>query len=208
MKRKRIYISGPITGTTDYKERFAAAADFLRKGGYKPVNPTTMFGWFQFIFEKCPYRLQVLIDCLVLSTCKGIYLMNNWRSSAGATLEKAVADFLMLELNTQTSVRYPGLQSPVSVSPSEVFKGETLHVFIDDFRIWMGMDDAWHLRINMCAHEVRENNPVTFVVRCDDYPYITDMLKQIAKKHEGEGFLPFRAEIRYTGSNYYFHTEI
>lgn len=68
MKRKRIYISGPITGTTDYKERFAAAADFLRKGGYKPVNPTTMFGWFQFIFEKCPtgFRCSLTVSCFLL----------------------------------------------------------------------------------------------------------------------------------------------
>ena len=117
MKRKRIYISGPITGTTDYKERFAAAADFLRKGGYKPVNPTTMFGWFQFIFEKFPYRLQVLIDCLVLAfTCDAIYLMADYKFSRGATLEKAVADFCNM---TVIEARVP---SDFSVEDSPVVK--------------------------------------------------------------------------------------
>lgn len=95
MKRTRIYISGPITGTTDYKERFAETAFIVEYMGYKPVNPTTMFGWLQPLFAIFPYRLQVFIDCMVLAFfCKAIYLMENYELSRGAKLEKAVADFL------------------------------------------------------------------------------------------------------------------
>lgn len=102
MKQPRIYISGPITGHSDYKERFAEAADTLRKAGWvKPVNPTTMFGWFQPVFNRLPYRLQVFIDCMVLSTCKGIYLMSDYNLSRGARLEKAVAEFLQLSIYEQ-----------------------------------------------------------------------------------------------------------
>ena len=34
-----VYISGPITGTDDYMERFKEAEAKLREAGYDPVNP-------------------------------------------------------------------------------------------------------------------------------------------------------------------------
>ena len=112
-----MYISGPITGRDDIKERFTEAADIVRNAGYRPVNPTTMFGWFHFVFEKFPYRLQVLIDCLVLAfTCDAIYLMADYKFSRGATLEKAVADFCNM---TVIEARVP---SDSSVEDSPVVK--------------------------------------------------------------------------------------
>lgn len=94
MKRPRIYISGPITGTTDYLERFGMAEYIVFCLGYTPVNPTTMFGWFQPLFSIMPYRFQVFIDCMILAFfCKAIYLMKDYETSRGACLEKAVADF-------------------------------------------------------------------------------------------------------------------
>lgn len=97
MKRPRIYLSGPITGTTDYKERFEEAAFIVQCMGFKPVNPTTMFGWLQPLFSICPYRFQVFVDCMVLAIfCKAIYLMKDHDASRGARLEKAVADFLQM----------------------------------------------------------------------------------------------------------------
>lgn len=104
MRKQRIYISGPITGHPDYKEHFAQAADIVRKNGCHAVNPTTMFGWFQPLFAICPYRLQIFIDCLVLTTCKGIFLMAGYETSRGAKLEKAVADFLDMEIIEKHSV--------------------------------------------------------------------------------------------------------
>ncbi len=97
MKRLRVYISGPISGTTDYKERFLVADETLRNAGYKPVNPTVMFGCFQWLFTLLPYGLQMFMDCMVLSTCKRIYLMTGWEKSRGAKLEKAVADYHGIE---------------------------------------------------------------------------------------------------------------
>ena len=38
--KKRVYISGKVTGTTDYKERFNAAAELLsRQDGVEVINP-------------------------------------------------------------------------------------------------------------------------------------------------------------------------
>ena len=39
MKENRIYISGPVTGTKDYKERFARAEGYLSGMGFSVVNP-------------------------------------------------------------------------------------------------------------------------------------------------------------------------
>ena len=38
----RTYISGPITGTTDYKERFAVAEQAINAAGYVAINPEKM----------------------------------------------------------------------------------------------------------------------------------------------------------------------
>ena len=35
----RIYISGKITGTTDYKEKFEKAAEQIAAKGHIPINP-------------------------------------------------------------------------------------------------------------------------------------------------------------------------
>ena len=56
-KRPRIYIAGPITGTDDYIERFAAAEAKLQKEGNLVVNPTAFsahllnaeFDWAEFM---------------------------------------------------------------------------------------------------------------------------------------------------------------
>ena len=36
----KIYISGPITGTADYIQRFAKAEDELTKQGFSVINPS------------------------------------------------------------------------------------------------------------------------------------------------------------------------
>lgn len=40
--KKRIYISGAITGTSDYIERFANAQSELREHGWSVINPAAV----------------------------------------------------------------------------------------------------------------------------------------------------------------------
>lgn len=96
MKKIRIYISGPISGRPkeEYLAHFAEAAASLHTQGFKPVNPTTMFGIFQPIFNRVPYKYQVLIDCLALARCQRIYLLSGWSHSRGARLERTIAAWL------------------------------------------------------------------------------------------------------------------
>ena len=39
MKKKVIYVSGKITGTSDYADRFSAVEDRLIAEGYEVLNP-------------------------------------------------------------------------------------------------------------------------------------------------------------------------
>ena len=39
---KTVFLSGPIRGVADYKERFAEAGQVLLEKGYKVINPANM----------------------------------------------------------------------------------------------------------------------------------------------------------------------
>lgn len=93
----RIYISGRITGTSDYMERFAAAEKRLKIDGYDVVNPARKnaghkgmtWGWYM---RRC---IKWLVDC------EAIYLMRGWRKSPGARLEQQIAVALDMVIISQ-----------------------------------------------------------------------------------------------------------
>lgn len=82
---KRIFISGPISGTDDYMGRFAEAEEKLREDGYLPINPTVFskhllngeFNWFEFMD----------ITMALLKQCDNIYMLEGWKNSRGACIE-------------------------------------------------------------------------------------------------------------------------
>lgn len=86
---KLTYVSGPISDRKriDYLQEFRLNADMLRFVGLRPLNPTTMYGFFQPTFNLLPYRLQLMIDLILLSLCRRIIMLPNWQNSVGANLE-------------------------------------------------------------------------------------------------------------------------
>lgn len=84
-KSKRVFISGPITGTDDYEERFEKAEKALKANGYYPINPTKCsehlleaeFSWDEFIE----------VTMSLLKQCSGIYMLKDWENSRGAAKE-------------------------------------------------------------------------------------------------------------------------
>ena len=85
---KRVYISGAITGTTDYMERFAAAEEKLTAEGYSVINPAKLgcimpedADWIEYM-EVC--------FCL-LGFCDSIYMLKGWTDSRGANAERSTA---------------------------------------------------------------------------------------------------------------------
>lgn len=81
---KRIYISGAITGTTDYMERFAAAEEKLTAEGYSVVNPAKVNGMMP---EDLTWDEYMKMSYTMLQLCDSIYMLKGWQKSKGACLE-------------------------------------------------------------------------------------------------------------------------
>lgn len=86
--KKKIYISGPISGH-DIEERraaFAAVERILREEGLEVVNPLNVA-----FPEGCTHEQYMRVDIALLIGCDYIYLMKGWYGSRGAVTEFLVA---------------------------------------------------------------------------------------------------------------------
>ena len=81
----KIYISGPVTGTTDYKERFEAAEKELTDAGYEAVNPIKDKP------EGQTWEWYMKKDLAQMLECDGLYVLEGWNESDGASLEVSLA---------------------------------------------------------------------------------------------------------------------
>ena len=82
----KIYISGKITGTTDYVERFEKAEEFLKENYpdaeiINPVNTSLTLP------ESTTYQQYMKLSLCLLDMCDTIYMMDGWDDSNGASLE-------------------------------------------------------------------------------------------------------------------------
>lgn len=80
-----IYISGPMQGVDNYREKFERAKRIIEKGGNKAINPAglDLYGLT---------REQILdADLLLLSLCDTIYMLKGWEQSCGANREYGYA---------------------------------------------------------------------------------------------------------------------
>ncbi len=90
MKKKRVYISGPISGY-DLEERrqaFAKVDHELRNYGYKPVNPVLEADLHP--DDKTTHQ-HMRRDIMLLMQCDAIYMMEKWTHSKGCFVEMMVA---------------------------------------------------------------------------------------------------------------------
>lgn len=80
-----IYISGPMRGVYNYREKFNRAEEFMKKYGFRVINPAN----FKFSGMS---REQILdIDLSLLGTCNAIYMLKGWKESCGANREYGYA---------------------------------------------------------------------------------------------------------------------
>lgn len=87
---KKVYISGPITGTKDYLEKFEdiETALVLVHQGVEVINPAKVNANLP---ESTTWEEYMRMSLCMLSTCDGIYMMEGWQQSRGANLEYAYA---------------------------------------------------------------------------------------------------------------------
>lgn len=95
-RRKRIYISGPMTGLPDLNfPAFHAAADALRQAGHAPVNPADLNPDPAATWQDC-----MRADIKALCDCDALALLPGWMNSKGAHLELHIAHRIGLEIGT------------------------------------------------------------------------------------------------------------
>lgn len=87
---KKVYISGPITGTKDYPERFERVENELPliHQGVDVINPAKVNANLP---ESTTWEEYMRMSLCMLSMCDGIYMMEGWQQSRGANLEYAYA---------------------------------------------------------------------------------------------------------------------
>lgn len=83
-----VYISGAITGTSDYMERFARAEEILTKEGMSVVNPVKVNSMMP---KETTYDDYMKLSITMLSCCERIYMLEGWEHSKGANKERDYA---------------------------------------------------------------------------------------------------------------------
>ena len=103
MSKRRIYISGPMTGIEprEYRRRFREAEAILRRHGYGCINPCRVwpcrFPWLYRLMNvllgrRLTYAVILAYDLILLMTrADGIVMLPGWRASRGAQIENYVA---------------------------------------------------------------------------------------------------------------------
>jgi len=101
--KRRIYISGPMTGIEprEYRRRFREAERILRRHGYGCINPCRVWAcrwpWIYRLMERAlgkrwAYAVVLCYDLLLLMTrADGIAMLPGWQASRGAQIENYVA---------------------------------------------------------------------------------------------------------------------
>ena len=83
----KIYISGRITGSKFYRERFSDAGIFLTCAGYSFISPLD-FGSDKLSWEDNMRRAL----SIMLLLADGVALLDDWEDSKGAKIEKRLAE--------------------------------------------------------------------------------------------------------------------
>ena len=84
----KIYISGAISNTNDFMERFANAEKELTEQCYSVVNPAKVNAQLP---EDTSYEEYMKMSFCMLDMCIAIYMLQGWEKSCGANRELGYA---------------------------------------------------------------------------------------------------------------------
>ena len=107
----RVYISGPITGTSDYVERFCKAEMELIMMGFSVINPVAVNCNMP---KDMKYEEIMNHDFFLLDMCDSIYMLDKWCQSREAVREynySVAKDKNILFENSVREVKNSGLSN-------------------------------------------------------------------------------------------------
>lgn len=84
MKKKKIYISGKITGDNGWREKFRAAQASLEADGWTVLSPLLLD-------VELDYNDYLAIDFAMIGVCDAVGFLPDWGQSPGAMAECAIA---------------------------------------------------------------------------------------------------------------------
>lgn len=85
----KIYLSGPVSGTNDARERFHMAENRLKRRGHKNIiNPVEFCSSLP---KDTKYEDYLLIGMALMHQCDTVYMMLGWKDSPGANAERKEA---------------------------------------------------------------------------------------------------------------------
>lgn len=84
----KFYISGSITGTTDYLERFAKAEEYILGIKHSVINPAKIL---QYMPKDTTHEEYMKLSIEMLKMCDSIYMLSGWENSNGANREYGYA---------------------------------------------------------------------------------------------------------------------
>lgn len=83
----KIYISGKITGDSNYKHKFKVIEEYLIRAGHTVMNPAILPLGFE--HEEYMKICKAMVEC-----CDAIYMLIDWQDSKGAKEEYEIAKAL------------------------------------------------------------------------------------------------------------------
>jgi len=102
----KVYISGPVTGTEDYKERFERAEDdllhdremldhafsIIKADPFEYVEIVNPIRITEHLPNGTPWGTFMDVTLSALRMCDAVYMLHGWESSKGARIEKLYAE--------------------------------------------------------------------------------------------------------------------
>lgn len=98
MKKKKVYISGRISGEPreECKAKFERACQEAKAQGYDPMSP-----WQNGLPENAPWEEQMKADIRMMMLCDEVWALPDYWKSRGANIE------VKLAYNLGMTVKYP-----------------------------------------------------------------------------------------------------
>lgn len=110
----KVYISGPITDTDDYIERFDKAQKYLESLGCSVINPALVNSNLP---DDTTYDQYMKMSIAMLEMCDAIYLLHGYEKSRGANLELWKARKLGIQVLREDT---PADMYPVTLTPDKI----------------------------------------------------------------------------------------